>query len=675
MTVLKCKMCGGDIQVEGETSYGTCDSCGSTMTLPKISNHHKANLFNRANHFRRQSELDKAIQAYENILNEDDTDAEAHWGVVLSRYGIEYVEDPVSHQRVPTCHRVQSRPILADPDYIAALEHAADEYSRSLYEEEAKRISEIQRGILAISDKEEPYDVFICYKETTDSGSRTKDSTIAQDIYYNLKNAGYKVFFSRITLEDKLGSEYEPYIYAALKSARVMIVVGTSLDNFNAVWVKNEWSRFLAMTKTDRNRLLIPCYRDMDPYDLPGELSMLQSQDMSKIGFIQDITRGIKKVLDSNRVKTAPKSVSDMAATDSLERWIQNSNTYLNLKNYPAAKEVFTRVTKEYPEDYRGWWGLMICDTTDFTKLIDAQSSLDTLFGYVRQLSSADELAPLESRYLEYINKVAHAQAEDEVLMVRKEIDCTNAEIATFEGEMIQVKQHIIGRGSEFDKQIAFRDETISDTKKRIAQNEKGLRKHRNKWIIGGVFSLVGLMLIFYSSTASIMDDILGLLFGYAGIYIIQSKKIDGMKRWIIGGILLIIGLNYINTDISSDSRFFGFVLSFIGFSIMKSKKKGKRKTWLKAIDDENEQLRTLIQARETDEKRYDEDLSKLNGRIKALNDKISKANMRIIDLKAYLEHGESEMMEMFYSLRCRSIGVEQEPNSITEELRQVAFG
>ena len=91
MAIIKCKMCGGDIELSVDKTYGTCDSCGSTMTFPKVDDEHRANLFNRANHFRRQNEFDKAVSAYERILNEDNTDAEAHWGVVLSRFGIEYI--------------------------------------------------------------------------------------------------------------------------------------------------------------------------------------------------------------------------------------------------------------------------------------------------------------------------------------------------------------------------------------------------------------------------------------------------------------------------------------------------------------------------------------------------------------------------------------------------------
>ena len=84
MVVLKCKMCGGNIE-RTDNTYGKCDSCQTVTTLPKASDERKANLFNRANHFRRQNDFDKALQTYETILNDDHSDAEAHWGVVLSR--------------------------------------------------------------------------------------------------------------------------------------------------------------------------------------------------------------------------------------------------------------------------------------------------------------------------------------------------------------------------------------------------------------------------------------------------------------------------------------------------------------------------------------------------------------------------------------------------------------
>ncbi len=309
MAMLQCKMCGGDLEIEPGGEIAVCKYCGSKQTLPKretsaADNERKANFYNRANHFRRNAEFDKAAGLYEKILAECPDDAEAFWALVLCRYGVEYVEDPSTKKRVPTCQRTQFTSVLADEDYLSALSLASPE-QKKLYEEEANTIDKIQKGILAISKKEKPFDIFICYKETDEKGRRTQDSVLAQEIYYRLADEGYKVFFSRITLEDKLGEAYEPYIFAALNSARVMIVVGTKPEYFNAVWVKNEWSRYLSLIKKGAKKTLIPAYRDMNPYDLPDEFGYLQAQDMGKLGFMQDLIRGVKKLTEDAPAKQA----------------------------------------------------------------------------------------------------------------------------------------------------------------------------------------------------------------------------------------------------------------------------------------------------------------------------------------------------------------------------------
>ena len=300
MAIIKCKMCGGDIELSENRTLGTCEYCGSTMTLPKVGDEQRAATFNRGNYFRRIGEFDKALSIYEQIVNEDDTDAEAHWCCTLCRFGIEYVEDPVSHEWLPTCHRASFDNILENVDFLSAVEHS-DGPTAAHYKAEAEKIARVQRDILRLSQSEQPFDVFICYKESDENGERTKDSVLAQEIYYQLTDKGLRVFFARITLEDKVGTEYEPYIFAALNSAKVMVVVGTKAEYVNAVWVKNEWSRFLSLMKHDRSKLLLPCYRDMDPYDLPDQLAMLQAYDMGKIGFMQDLIRGISKVLGVSR--------------------------------------------------------------------------------------------------------------------------------------------------------------------------------------------------------------------------------------------------------------------------------------------------------------------------------------------------------------------------------------
>ena len=295
--VFKCKMCGGDIVPIKGTNTGKCEYCKSVMTLPNLDDEKIVNLYNRANFLRIGNDFDKAREVYENILTIDNKQVEAHWGILLCKYGVEYVDDPKTGKKVPTCHRTIDASILSDKDFkIIKKESYGD--ALELYKKEAETIDKIQKNILEISLKEKPYDIFICYKESDDKNERTHDSVIAQDIYDKLIEQGFKVFFSRITLEDKLGVEYEPYIYSALKSSKVMLVVGTKEEYFNATWVKNEWSRYLEMMKQDKGKSLIPVYSKIDPYKIPEEFAMLQAQSMDKVGAMQDLIRGVKKLVN-----------------------------------------------------------------------------------------------------------------------------------------------------------------------------------------------------------------------------------------------------------------------------------------------------------------------------------------------------------------------------------------
>lgn len=295
--VFKCKMCGGDIEVVEGSNIGKCLYCKSTMTLPSVDNEKLLNLYNRANNLRLSNEFDKAYGVYETILEIDENQLEAHWGLILCRYGVEYVDDPKTKKKMITCHRTKYESVLTDPDYKIIISKAYGD-ALNIYKEEAKTISNIQKKALEISNNEEDYDIFICYKEGDINGDRTPDSVIAQDIYNKLTDLNYKVFFARITLADKLGEEYEPYIFSALNSSKVMLVVGTNADNLNSVWVKNEWSRYLDLIKNKKKKVLIPVYSKMDAYELPEEFSMLQALCIDKVGSMQDLITAVGKIIN-----------------------------------------------------------------------------------------------------------------------------------------------------------------------------------------------------------------------------------------------------------------------------------------------------------------------------------------------------------------------------------------
>ena len=134
------------------------------MTLPSVDNEKLLNLYNRANNLRLSNEFDKAYGVYETILEIDENQLEAHWGLILCRYGVEYVDDPKTKKKMITCHRTKYESVLTDPDYKIIISKAYGE-ALNIYKEEAKTISNIQKKALEISNNEEDYDIFICYKE------------------------------------------------------------------------------------------------------------------------------------------------------------------------------------------------------------------------------------------------------------------------------------------------------------------------------------------------------------------------------------------------------------------------------------------------------------------------------------------------------------------------------
>lgn len=358
MTVIKCKMCGGDLQIiEGET-VAECEYCGTKQTVPKVDDEKKLTLFSRANRLRLACEFDKAASVYESIVADFPEEAEAYWGLVLCRYGIEYVDDPATGRKVPTCHRSSFDSILEDSDFEQACENA-DPIARRVYRDEAKTIEDIRKGIVEVSGKEPPYDIFICYKETNENGERTIDSVIAQDVYDALTEKGYRVFFSRITLEDKLGTEYEPYIFAALNSAKVMLAFGTDYEYFSAVWVKNEWSRFLKLMEKDKSKHLIPCFKGIDAYDMPKEFAHLQAQDMGKVGAMQDLLRGIEKLMPKEQPAAAVQErvIVTGGADSKINSLLDRGNMALEDQDWASASKFFEEVLNNDSKNAQAYVG------------------------------------------------------------------------------------------------------------------------------------------------------------------------------------------------------------------------------------------------------------------------------------------------------------------------------
>ena len=416
MIVYKCKMCNGNLDMSTPKKLVKCSYCDTYQTVPSVIDENKADMVNRANKYRQNGEFDRAMSIYEMISREDATDPEIHWSIVLCKFGVEYVEDPATGHMVPTINRTQAHSILQDSDYQNAIDIAEPD-AKQYYMTEADKIDKIQRSIWRIAQDSEDYDVFISYKELGPDGQRTNSSMIAQRLYEQLTLSGIKTFFSRISLADKIGNEFEPYIFSAINSSKVMLVLGTNKDEFNAPWVKNEWSRFRKLAMTDSHKRLIPCVREITIEDLPDELQPFQAKDMNKEGYEQEILEIVKEL-----VLKLKASESVLKETDA-EKLMKNGETYIVLKDFETAEMIFRDLCVKEPEDYRVWWGRIRSvtkDLTDTDAMKKHSGDLKIWMDFIKKLAPGQIYSELVGKYVTYLKKISKQSAIEEIQTVKK---------------------------------------------------------------------------------------------------------------------------------------------------------------------------------------------------------------------------------------------------------------
>lgn len=327
MALFICRMCGGRLTPLDKTTICKCEFCGVVQSVPLLDDEDKAQMCAAAERFRREYRYDKAIELYEELIRYSPTDADLYWALALCRCGVEYAER--GGEYVPALNRTTARSLLSDEDYKTALKYAGAE-QRAAMEKQAEQIDAARRRVVEISRSAEDCDVYLNCRETDENGRRTTDSLIAADIYAKLCAEGLRVFFPRVSLEDKAGGDWEPYIFSALSSAAVMIVVGTSAESFEDIWVRNAWSRFLSLSAGDSRRRIIPAFRDFDVKELPRELAGFQAVDMSRLGFEADLAASVGSVLGTRREK-AP------AVTDPL---LRRARLFIEDRDYESAEQL-----------------------------------------------------------------------------------------------------------------------------------------------------------------------------------------------------------------------------------------------------------------------------------------------------------------------------------------------
>ena len=309
-----CNNCGGEYIYRN--GRWICRSCGAFK--PEEISNEEVTLLYTAYQKLRLANFGDAEKEFDDIIEKYPQNPNAYWGRLMSKYGIKYERD-FDGRMIPTCYATSIESVVSASDYKKALQYADDD-TGLYYQKQVDYIERVRREWIEKASREKPYDIFICYKDSdlANGITRTEDSIAAQDLYIHLMNKGYRVFYSHESLRDKVGEKYEPYIFNALSTAKVMLVYGSKPEYITSTWLKNEWTRYekrIRAGEKDPSSLLVAC-EGFSPAELPTELSSRQCYDASAKSFYSDLDDRIEQLIRPKKkskaaaVSYAPKKKS-----------------------------------------------------------------------------------------------------------------------------------------------------------------------------------------------------------------------------------------------------------------------------------------------------------------------------------------------------------------------------
>ena len=249
-------------------------------------------------------------------------------------------------------------------------------------------------------------------------------------------------------------------------------------------------------------------------------LQIKEGQDFVKCEYCGTISSAPKAIEYHQHQSTSynfsgANPVVNFSNGQDLETLVKNADMHLKLKNYADAQSIYEKISKEYPHDYRGWWGLILARSRELTNT-DIFISKDSVSRYIS----------LSAEYHSIINnwnsvqKTAPQKIKDELASKYQPFydTCyTKYEKALYTYSVPRYTEEIEKYQTEIQrnrKKISYKDKDIKDSKQCIESRQRSIRKSTSSiaWrtLLGIVSGVISLALVGYA---------LALLFSLVIIY------------------------------------------------------------------------------------------------------------------------------------------------------------
>ena len=230
---------------------------------------------------------------------------------ILTSFGVVYVENYINEneiERLPVFYKPEFpfKSIFDHPQFKNLQKGKNGEFAPYV-DNYINKLTKIDSLLQLIeknknSKNRQVYDVFISYKG---GAAHIEDERRARDWYDVLTNQGYNVFFAPKSIEK--GEEWEPQIYNALYTAKVLILIcatkGADKSTYlQSPWVASEWRRFLnRRNDTNDNVVIISIsFNGFTASELPNDLNGIQMFDSNTPGNTDEVLSKVKQYVQRN---------------------------------------------------------------------------------------------------------------------------------------------------------------------------------------------------------------------------------------------------------------------------------------------------------------------------------------------------------------------------------------
>ena len=227
--------------------------------------------------------FEKASSSFRAAADKAGDSPEYLWAALLSDCGVKYSLRYIRHGQAvefvlnywkKDLTLQSARNSLLFKEVISLSADRGPEWTR-YYHREIEAIDGGLRQIAAVKD--EPYDIFFCFKDTDDENDQTPERKLLDLLYPRLVDEQLRVFYSPYSMKNIPVYNYEGYIYHALKSAKLLVVVTSSKDYIKSKWVRSEWKRFIHWNEQNLTSVMTCCIGGMSPADLPEPLNHINT--------------------------------------------------------------------------------------------------------------------------------------------------------------------------------------------------------------------------------------------------------------------------------------------------------------------------------------------------------------------------------------------------------------